>query len=210
MMDAQTLLAFAAASFVLAATPGPDMMLCASRAATQGRAAGMAALAGIVTGLQLHAIAAGLGLSQLILATPAAFEAIRWAGAAYLVYLAVKALRAPRAAAGGAPNATGGSLLEAYRMGLLTNLLNPKVILFVLALYPQFISLEGSIFWQMTLLGAINNLVATPVTAAVALFAARVSGGLSKGSGKLAAAGRWLMATMFAGLAARLAIGAQS
>lgn len=208
MIETTALLAFAGASFALAASPGPDMMLCASRAASQGRAAGFATLAGVMVGLQLHATAAGLGLSQLLLATPAAFEAVRWAGAGYLLFLAAKALRAK---GGGAATADAPappvSLAEAFRVGLLTNLLNPKVILFVLALYPQFLSPTGSIFAQMSILGLVNNVVAAPVNGVVILFAARVGRRLSSGEGRMAKIGRWLLATMFAGLAARLVVG---
>lgn len=209
MIAASSLTAFAGASFALAVTPGPDMMLCATRASMQGRAAGFATLAGIMTGLQIHAAAAGLGLSQILVATPSALAAIRWSGAAYLLYLAIKIMRAPSQIVD-APSLPPVSLAEAYRVGLLTNLLNPKVILFVLALYPQFISAQDGVFGQMMLLGLVNNLVAAPVNGAVIVFAARLGGSLSGVSTRWRWSGRALVATLFFGLAARLALGSRA
>lgn len=206
MIDVSTLLAFAGASLALAITPGPDMMLCASRAATQGRAVGLLTLCGVCAGLMIHATLAGLGLSQLLIASPSAIVAVRWAGALYLIWLAARAITTkPGAKAAAAPMAA--SPFDAFRVGLITNLLNPKVILFVLALYPQFVTpAAGSVFGQMLLLGLINNVVAFPVNAAVIEASARLGRGLS-GSGRFAGFGRWLLAAVFGGLAARLALG---
>lgn len=206
MIAASTALAFAGASFALAVTPGPDMMLCASRAATQGRGVALTTLAGINAGLMVHALLAGLGLSQLLLASPSALAAVRWIGAAYLAWIAMRTLtaRGQETRAAEAPRAR--SLAEAFRVGLLTNLLNPKVILFVLALYPQFVTPSGSVLAQMLLLGVVNVLVAIPVNAAVIEAAARAGRGLT-GGGRFAGLGRWLMASVFGALAARLAWG---
>lgn len=207
MIALSTLLAFAGASFALAITPGPDMMLCASRAATQGRGVALMTLTGVCCGLMVHATLAGLGLSQLLLASPGALTAVRWVGAAYLLYLAARTLIARPAPAEEAQAPRAASLWEAFRVGLLTNLLNPKVILFVLALYPQFVTpAAGSVFAQMIALGLVNNLVAFPVNAVVIEVAARVGHGIS-GGGRFAGLGRWLLATVFGGLAARLAWG---
>eukprot|EP01032_Pedospumella_encystans_P034872 gene34872-39432_t len=141
---------FAAACVVLTATPGPDMLLIASRSISQGRAAGFLTYAGIALGTYCHALAAALGLSQLFVAVPMAYEVVRWAGCAYLLYLAFKTLRSE-----GAPFApTAGlkrfSMQRILGEGLLTNLLNPKMVLFVLALFPQFVAPEaGSLTLQM-------------------------------------------------------------
>src|SRR5476649_1875464 len=93
MLDFSTIALFAVACFALTATPGPDMLLIASRSATQGKASGFATLAGIQAGTFCHALAAAFGLSQLFLAVPFAYDAVRYAGAAYLLYLAWKAFR---------------------------------------------------------------------------------------------------------------------
>src|ERR1700694_2834738 len=102
-MDWSTLLLFSVACLALTATPGPDMLLIASRSATQGKGSGFATLAGIQAGTYCHALAAAFGLSQLFLAVPLAYDIVRYAGAAYLLYLAWKAFR--ESGAGVAPNA---------------------------------------------------------------------------------------------------------
>lgn len=93
MPDLSTLALFSLACLALTATPGPDMLLIASRSVSQGRSAGFASLAGIQAGTYCHAIAAAFGLSQLFLAVPLAYDLVRYAGAAYLLYLAVQAFR---------------------------------------------------------------------------------------------------------------------
>ena len=121
--------------------------------------------------------------------------------------MAVRTLTAsPKHAEGVAP-ARAASAFEALRVCLFTNLLNPKVILFVLALYPQFVvPSQGSVLTQMLVLGAINNVVGFIVNGLVIEVAARVGRGLSR-DGRFAGLGRWLLATVFGGLAVRLALG---
>lgn len=207
MISGAALLAFAGATFALAVTPGPDMMLCASRAATQGRAVAYMTLAGIMFGLLIQSLLAGLGLSQLLLASPAAITAVRWIGAAYLLYVAARTLTAPALREDAAASDRATSIWGAFRVGMLTDLLNPKVILFVLALYPQFVvPSQGSVLVQMLLLGAINIFVGGLVNGLVIEVAARVGHGLS-GQGRFAGLGRWLLASVFGGLALRLAWG---
>ena len=206
MISGATLLAFTGASLALAITPGPDMMLCASRAATQGRWVACLTLLGVCTGLMIHALLAGLGLSQLLIASPSALTAVRWIGAGYLLWIAFRTLTAPPPTdAVAAPRARSGA--QAFRVGLLTNLFNPKVILFVLALYPQFVTPGAApVVGQMLLLGFINVIVGFAVNAVVIEASARLGRGLG-GGGRFAGLGRWLMASVFGALAARLAWG---
>ena len=208
MPDASTLALFAAACLALAMTPGPDMLLVASRGAAQGRAAGFMALAGIQAGLYCHALAAAFGLSGLFLAVPYAYDAVRLAGAAYLAYLAWQAFRGADAPAGAPPRAADPAG-RAFRQGLLTNLLNPKVALFVLALFPQFVRPEaGPVAVQILVLATVLNAIGFAVNGAVVLAASRV-GTAFAGSGRLGRAPRYLLGTVFAGLAARLALDAR-
>lgn len=93
MPDFSTLILFAAAALILTATPGPDMLLIASRSISQGRSAGFLTYAGIALGTYCHALAAAFGLSQLFLTVPVAYDAVRWAGCCYLLYLAYKTIR---------------------------------------------------------------------------------------------------------------------
>lgn len=208
-MTAQTLGLFTIASLVLAATPGPDMMLFVSRTLAQGRKAGFAAMGGALIGCGCHALAAGLGLSKLFLLVPVAFDVVRLAGAAYLFWLAWSTMRAVPPAAGEVPPPL--PLLSIVRQGMLTDLLNPKVALFMLALLPQFMHPEqGGLVGQVVLLSAIQMacgvVVCTPIILAASGVANWLSGKVSRQGWKrrlpnLALGG------VFAGLAARLAWG---
>ena len=207
MPDLATLALFSAACLVLTATPGPDMLLIGSRSIAQGRAAGFATLAGIQAGTYCHALAAALGLSQLFLVVPLAYDIVRYAGAAYLLYLAWQAFRASGTPF--APPATGTrrySVATMFRQGLVTNLLNPKVALFVLALFPQFVKPEaGNVALQIMLLATVLNAFGIVVNGAVILTAAGLGRALSP-SGRWRRAPQMLLAAVFTGLAVRLIV----
>jgi threonine/homoserine/homoserine lactone efflux protein len=205
MIDLSTLALFATACLVLTATPGPDMLLIASRSVSQGGVSGFATLAGIQAGTYCHALAAAVGLSQLFLLVPVAYDVVRYAGAAYLLYLAWKTLRAT----GTAFTPTGAlprhSIAVMFRQGLLTNLLNPKMALFVLALFPQFVRPdEGAVAVQIMVLATVLNLIGLLVNGAVIVAVSRL-GRLFGGSGRWRRLPQLLLATVFAGLAVRLA-----
>jgi threonine/homoserine/homoserine lactone efflux protein len=190
----------------LTATPGPDMLLIASRSLSQGRASGFATLAGIQLGTYCHALAAALGLSQLFILVPLAYDAVRYAGAAYLLWLAWQAFRS--AGTGFAPTATARrySLGMVFRQGLLTNLLNPKMALFVLALFPQFVRPEaGNVALQIMLLATVLNAIGILVNGTVIVTAARL-GRAFAGDGCWRRVPQYLLGTVFAGLAVKLAI----
>ncbi|MDR3515949.1 MAG: LysE family translocator [Azospirillaceae bacterium] len=206
MQNFATLALFAAACFALAVTPGPDMLLIASRSISQGRQAGMATLAGIFLGIYCHASAVALGLSQLFLAVPVAYDAVRWAGAIYLLWLAWKTLRSDGDAWAPGGATASPSLWRVFRQGVTTNLLNPKVALFVLALFPQFVQPEaGPIAVQILILATLFNLVGLLVNGIVILTASRIGRSLSRNP-RLARLQRYLLSTVFAGLAGRLAL----
>ncbi len=131
--------AFVAASVLLALTPGPDMALYLSRTFGGGRSHGLAALGGALSGVVVHTFAAALGLSALIAASARAYDAVKIAGALYLLYLAWGALRHGAALKLEAADGAAGTLRGAYTTGLLINLTNPKVILFFVTFLPQFI-----------------------------------------------------------------------
>lgn len=168
MPDWSTLFLFASAALVLTATPGPDMVLIASRSVSQSRMAGLLTYLGIACGTYCHAIAAALGLAQLLKTMPAAFELVRWVGCAYLLYLAFKTLRGGALADLSTRAVARMPKLRVFLEGLATNLLNPKMALFVLALLPQFIMSEGgSIILQMLALATILNVVGFAVNGLV-------------------------------------------
>jgi threonine/homoserine/homoserine lactone efflux protein len=204
MIPLDTWLLFCLACAALAATPGPNMLFLVSRTLAQGRAAGFVSLAGTTSGFALHALAAAFGLSALLAAVPLAFEVVKWAGAIYLAWLAIQMWRAsdePEATVA-APHATGRAM---YRQGLLTAVLNPKVAVFQLALFPQFVDpARGSVLLQSLVLAA-TQLVIVVAGDSVCVFAATGARrwfasrpGWSRGA-KRALAG------VFAALAARLA-----
>ncbi|AOI72386.1 amino acid transporter [Burkholderia ubonensis] len=210
MIDFSTLALFSGACLALTATPGPDMLLIASRSVSQGRRAGFATLAGIQAGTYCHALAAALGLSQLFLAVPIAYDAVRFAGAAYLLYLAWKTFRSDATSLAPDASAPRRSTATIFRQGLTTNLLNPKMALFVLALFPQFIRPEnGSIAVQILVLATVLNLIGLVVNGAVIVSASRLSRriGARRRPSKLP---QYLLGTVFVGLAARLAAAGRS
>ncbi|UYV37473.1 LysE family translocator [Rhodobacteraceae bacterium D3-12] len=184
-MDPVTILAFLGAGILLNLTPGADVIFATASGLSGGPRAGVAAAAGIALGSVAHILFAALGLSALILASPLAFKAVQWAGAAYLLWLAIKTWNAPSDA-----TTTKGakSLYSALKRGFLTNLLNPKVALFILAFLPQFADpLIGPLWHQIVILGTLFCITGLFITsaygAAAGLFRTalgRISGPLNK------------------------------
>jgi threonine/homoserine/homoserine lactone efflux protein len=206
MPDFQTLMLFSIACLALTATPGPDMLLIASRSVSQGRSAGFASLAGIQAGTYIHALAMALGLSQLFLIVPLAYDIVRYIGAAYLLHLAIQAFRSSGQSALPAPDAQRYAVAEMFWQGLLTNLLNPKMVLFVLALFPQFVRPEaGSIAVQILVLATVLNLIGLLVNGIVILMASRM-GLMFAGRSRFRRASQFFLGAVFAGLAVRLAL----
>ncbi|HEV8390730.1 MAG TPA: LysE family translocator [Dongiaceae bacterium] len=206
MLDLTQLLPFVAAALALNLTPGADMTYVVARSATQGRAAGIAASLGVSAGSLVHSVLAALGVSALLQHSETAFLAVKYAGAAYLLYLAWKAIRAGNQAMAVDRTLKRTSLWRVFGEGALTNLLNPKVALFILAFLPQFVDpAHGNPAVQILLLGAIFNVGGTSVNAIVACSASAAARALGNSAGF----GRWLnriSALVFVGLAVRLAL----
>mmetsp|Transcript_18245 Transcript_18245/g.28780 ORF Transcript_18245/g.28780 Transcript_18245/m.28780 type:complete len:204 (+) Transcript_18245:827-1438(+) len=199
MVDPVILLAFVPAGLALNLTPGADMMLCLGQGLRSGPRAAWAASAGISVGAFVHTALAGLGLGAVVATVPAAFEVIRWVGVAYLIWLAAQTLRH----AGQAAEMPQISTARAFRTGLIVNLTNPKVILFVLAFVPQFVVPEaGSVLVQFLIFGALLAFGGFIINGVVGVFASGAGQRLARGSRVL----DWLSASVFAGLALRLAI----
>jgi len=208
MPDMSTLALFVAAAAVLTATPGPDMLLIASRSLSQGRAAGFLTFAGIAAGSYLQSFAAAFGLSQLFLLVPWAYDVLRWIGAAYLAWLAWTTLRSEAPLLAPA-HISALPLRRIFLQGLWTNLLNPKMALFMLALLPQFLKPEaGSIALQVVVLATLLNLIGFITNGAVILAASRIGQALAERPA-LARLPQKLMGAVFGGLALRLAFAAR-
>jgi len=209
MIPLDTWLLFCLACAALAATPGPNMLFLVSRTLAQGRGAGFVSLAGTSSGFALHALAAAFGLSALLAAVPLAFDVVKWAGAIYLAWLAIQMWRTsdePEAAVA-APRATRRAM---YRQGLLTAVLNPKVAVFQLALFPQFVDpARGSVLLQSLML-AITQLVIVVAGDSACVFAAT---GARRWFDARPGWERWskrALAGVFGALAARLAFQSRS
>jgi threonine/homoserine/homoserine lactone efflux protein len=174
MPDSHSLLLFVGAGLVLNVTPGPDLLYILGRSVSQGRAAGVVSALGIGAGCLVHVLGAALGLSALLLALPHAYDLVRWAGAAYLVVLGVRALRS-KAGALEVKALAPVSPRRVFLQGALTNVLNPNVALFFLAFLPQFADpSRGPLAPQLLLLGAIFAVNGTLFCVAFALFASRL------------------------------------
>lgn len=170
MPDVSTLLVFSSAVFVLLVVPGPAVTYIVARSLEQGRAAGFASILGLGVGTIIHVVLLVLGLSAVLESSAAAFTVIRFAGAAYLVYLGLRRLLSRRPAE--LPGVERGSLGRIFRQGIVVNVLNPKAILFVFALLPQFVDpARGSVPVQLGILGAILLVLGLTTDSAYALAA---------------------------------------
>lgn len=194
---------FAAAALALNVTPGADMTFVATSAARNGARGGIAAALGVGAGALVHLAAAVAGLSALIASSETAFAVLKWAGAAYLLYVAVGLLRhRPHPEAGSAPARSDAAL---FRSGAVVNISNPKVGLFFLAFLPQFVdAAPGVAALQTLVLGLWFNLGGTLVNVLVALAAARATAGLGAVPW-IGRAARWFAATVMGALAVKLA-----
>lgn len=196
--NAPLLLAFLAAALVLAVTPGPGVLYVVTRTLAQGRRAGLASVAGVALGNLANAIAAAVGLAALLAASAAAFAIVKYAGAAYLVYLGVQALRAPRRLASG-PVPPPDPPSRVLRQGFVVALLNPKTTLFFAAFLPQFIDPQGAATVQAVVLGAIFVGIATCSDTAYVLLA-RVAAPLLHRARAGVRLGRYAAAGVYFGL----------
>lgn len=206
MLTASELAWFSVAALLLVLTPGPNMIYCVSRALCQGRAAGLISLAGVLLGFVVHLMAAALGLTALLIAVPFAFDTIRLAGAAYLLWLAWQALKPDGTAPFEARLLPHDRPAKLFSMGFLTNVLNPKVAMFYLSFFPQFLHPDrGSVLLQSLALGAVQILVSGGINALLVLGAASITAFLSKSKGWLLAQ-RYVMGSVLGALAVRIAL----
>lgn len=195
-----TLVTFLGASIALYLTPGADMMFISASGAAGGKRTGLLAGLGVSIGSLSHTFFAVLGVAALIQTSALAYDLLRYAGAAYLIYLAIKTWRAPPPEPG-ENGATDGWV--AFQRGALTNLLNPKVSIFVLAFLPQFADPQvGPVWVQIAVLGTIFSLASIPFNCAYGIVAGAFSDALRRMGRSL----NRICAIVFCGLAARLAI----
>ncbi len=201
--DLPVLAAFIAASIVLGITPGPDMTFFLSKTVAQSRAAGFAALGGVSVGVTIHSVLIAAGLSVLLAASATAFTILKVAGAAYLAWLAVDAIRNGSSLSllpGGRPE----RLRAVFTKGLLINLLNPKIIIFFVTFLPQFVSAsDPHVPGKLLFLGLTFMVVNIPICAAFILAADRIALMLKRSS-RASRIVDWLFATVLGAFAVKL------
>jgi threonine/homoserine/homoserine lactone efflux protein len=211
MIPAPELALFALAALIMVLTPGPNMVYLVSRSLCQGRQAGVISLMGVATGFLVHMFAAAAGITAVFMAIPLAYETLKWLGAAYLLWLAWQAIRP------GAKSPFERGPFEArqlppdsparlFFMGFMTNALNPKIAVFYLSVFPQFLRPEhGSVFSQGITLGLTQIAISFAVNLLIILGAARLAAWFARNPLWLGVQ-RWFMGCVLGGLAVRLAL----
>jgi threonine/homoserine/homoserine lactone efflux protein len=174
MPDASTFAFVALAALALAVVPGPAVLFIVTRSVSHGRAAGLVSVAGIHLGTLVHVVAAALGLSALLMRSAVAFDALRYVGAAYLVYLGVRRLLATPTG-DGIVVTTSRALVDIFKQGVFVNLLNPKTAAFFFTFLPQFVKPDrGAVAMQILSLGVLFGVIASITDAAYAVIASRL------------------------------------
>ena len=208
MLDTDLTIAYIALATALAVSPGPDVLFVVANGMRHKIKGAIASALGIGFGSILHALAAALGISAVIVASPTAFEILKYAGAGYLLFLGIQALKSWWAYSNTLDTNKAPvevSVWNVFRRGLITNILNPKVIVFYLALLPQFVNVElGNVGFQIFLLGSIHNIIGMIFLIGVGLAAGKASNWLA-----VTSFGKWMdgiAGLFFIGLAMRLAV----
>jgi threonine/homoserine/homoserine lactone efflux protein len=209
MPDTTTFFGFALVALGMVLTPGPNMVYLVSRSICQGRVAGMISLGGVAIAFLFYAVSAALGITALLLAVPLAYDALRFAGAIYLLWLAWQTIRPGGRSPFQIRKLAPDSPKKLFVMGVVTNLLNPKVAVMYLSLLPQFISPEhGSLLAQSLWLSALQVCISISVNTVIVMLAGSIAAFLA-GRPAWLVIQRWLMGTVLAGLAVRMATEAQ-
>ena len=209
MPHTSALLGFALVSLGMVLTPGPNMIYLISRSITQGAAAGIVSLGGVALGFVFYMLCAAFGITALLLAVPYAYDALRFSGAAYLLWLAWQAVKPNGRSPFQVKKLQIDSPRKLFAMGFVTNLLNPKIAMLYLALLPQFIDpAVGSVLTQSLTLGSIQTVISVSVNAIIALAAGSIARFLGTRPTWLLLQ-RWLMGTVLTGLAVKMAFEAK-
>jgi threonine/homoserine/homoserine lactone efflux protein len=206
MIPVNELLIFALAALGLVLTPGPNMIYLISRSITQGHRAGLISLLGIVVGFICHILAATLGLTAIFIAIPAAYTAVKLLGAIYLLWIAWQTIRPGAEFVFSPKKLSQDSSRTLFQMGMFTSLLNPKIAVFYMALFPQFIKPEnGSVIWQSLELGLMQITVSSSVNTIIIFTAGTIATWFAT-KPTWVKIQKWVMAVVLGGLAVRLAL----
>ncbi|HEY0911814.1 MAG TPA: LysE family translocator [Bradyrhizobium sp.] len=209
MPHVSALLGFALISFGMVLTPGPNMIYLISRSITQGPAAGIVSLGGVALGFVFYMLCAAFGITALLFAVPYAYDLLRLSGAAYLLWLAWQAVKPNGRSPFQVRDLQVDGPRKLFAMGFVTNLLNPKIAMLYLALLPQFIDpTQGSVLAQSLVLGSIQIAISVSVNGIIALTAGSIASFLGRRPSWLLVQ-RYLMGTVLAGLAVKIAFEAK-
>ncbi len=200
-----SLLTFGFVSLGMALTPGPNMIYLISRSICQGRTAGLISLGGVALGFVFYMLCAAFGITALLFAVPYAYDALRFGGALYLLWLAWQAVKPGGRSPFQVRELPPDSPRKLFGMGFVTNLLNPKIAVLYLSLLPQFIDPHhGSVLGQSLMFGLVQITLSITVNSIVAVMAGAIATFLARRPTWLVIQ-RWLMGTVLAGLAVRMA-----
>ena len=203
MPGIENIVLFVVAGLTLNITPGPDMMFVITRSISEGSPSGVISSLGIAAGSIFHTLAVAFGLSALLMAVPAAYEIIKYTGAAYLLYLGIKMIVSKQSLQI-ENDAKPIKMHSVFLQAMLTNIFNPKVALFFLAFLPQFVNSGADITMQILFLGILFNFNGTIVNILVALTAGKM-GKVIKTKLSNSRVFKWITASVFIGLGIRLA-----
>ncbi|MGH8083826.1 MAG: LysE family translocator [Lysobacter sp.] len=205
MPEVASLIGFSLIALGMVLTPGPNMIYLISRSICQGPIAGLISLGGVALGFVFYMLCAAFGITAIVMAVPYAYDALRFAGAVYLLWLAWQAVKPGGRSPLQVRDLPADSPGRLFAMGFATNLLNPKIAVMYLSLLPQFINPEqGSVLAQSLVLGAVQIGVSVSVNAIIAITAGSIAAFLA-GRPAWITVQRWLMGTVLAGLAFRMA-----
>ncbi|MDE1181634.1 LysE family translocator [Paraburkholderia sp.] len=209
MPELAKLLTFGFIALGMALTPGPNMIYLVSRSICQGRTAGMISLGGVALGFVVYLLCAALGITALLLAVPFAYDALRFGGGLYLLWLAWQAVKPGGRSPFQVRELTPDSPRKLFTMGFVTSLLNPKIAVLYLSLLPQFIDPQhGSVFAQSLALGFVQIVLSISVNSLAAFTAGSIALFLARRPSWLVVQ-RWIMGAVLAGLAVRMATAAR-
>ncbi|WP_225034405.1 LysE family translocator [Paraburkholderia sp. XV] len=208
MPQTSHLVAFAVVALGMALTPGPNMIYLISRSICQGRVAGLISLGGVALGFVVYMFCAAFGITALLLAVPFAYDALRFGGALYLLYLAWQAVKPGGRSPFQVRDLPVDSPRKLFTMGFITNLLNPKIAVLYLSLLPQFVDPQyGSVLGQSLMFGVVQIVLSISVNSAVAMTAGSIAVFLAR-KPTWVVVQRWMMGTVLAGLAVRMGMDA--
>ncbi len=206
MIPINDLLLFGLASLIMVLSPGPNMIYLISRSLSQGKKAGIISLIGVICGFLFHILMVSFGLTAIFFAVPYAFIVVKFLGVGYLLYLAYTTVKSENKIFYTDQNLKQDKPLKLFNIGLLTNILNPKMAVFYLSFFPQFIKPEyGSILSQSFQLGVIQIIISFSINFLIVISAAKMANWFSKKPIWLRIQ-QWFMASVLTGLAVKMAL----